>query len=286
MDLLPYLQSAFGIYTNFNQVFNRAKFSLLSARISTDEQFRLLTQARAGDQQARSRLCSYFVSGDALLLDQMNDSINLGNRLSVRTIDEPVSPLEGETVRQAELLREILRRNIDLASLEDAVERPVGRIYGINKPVVAPLLPPRPLIPVNNNSRRRLQGVGNVSPGFLGRNIVNITEYSDDYQRIVRILSPVAIRPAITPTSIIDPPTPVFKVGDRVIGNSPRLDFNGPLTIIPERDLRSFVQSKPNGSVRFYQVPVGENFLSLQTLNNNPFLRYLAPLSLRIFSGF
>lgn len=289
LDLLPSLRTSFGIYTNFESVINRARLVTVTTRVKSEPYFAIIAAGRAGTQNSRSTVCTFFTSaGNPTLIDRLAGIFNqpkdapLGSYIAI-SIQDPVAaqevPLFNENFRLIQLARsnQQFAPRLNMTSTTNTTDP--RKDYGLNYTATGLRLPPVAFQPIK---RRRLQGVNNLSPGNLGRNIVNRTEYNDELQRVNALLTTVSSRPSIVRRTFIDPPSPNFSVAGRPLAGAPFFQAGGPLTFRTQQDLVNFVTGKAFAEVRAYDNPTATTVADFNTYRLSPGLRFLTPTTLRV----
>ena len=285
IDLLPSYRTSFGIFNNFESVVNRARLRSVTNRLNSEAYFAIIAGGRSGtNQSARSQVCTFFTSaGNPILTDRLIGIFDPNITYVVYSIQDPVGPQEALLYNENFRLIQIARSNqtfaprLNMTSTTNTTNP--RQPYGLNYTSTGLRLPPVAFQPIK---RRRLQGVNNTSPGNLGRNIVNRTDYNDELQRVNALLATISSRPSIVRRTFVDPPSPNFSVAGRPLGGAPFFQASGPLSFRTEQDLRNFVVGKAFAEVRPYDNPTATTIADYATLRLSPGLRFLTPTNLRV----
>ena len=277
-NILPSLYSTFGLNNNFALVVNRARVAQYAERFQSEQFYDWHARAEAGDAGARNEICTMFLSaGGPLLHETMSGIFTRNANFSTQSILSTIDPREEQIVNAASNITDIARNITESPYPIEAASNSSNpnETYGVS-PISSPL-PPQPLAPI---TRRRLQGVNNVSPGNLGQVIVNMTDYFDELDRVNTILTGSSGRAAQLRRSFVDPPSPFFSVAGTVIGANTLALSGGPLTFGTEAQTRAFVAGRFNGEVRPYDRPTTSTTPDWIALRLQPFLRFWTPLDL------
>ena len=285
LDLLPSYRTGFGIFNSFELVVNRARLRSVTNRLNSETYFAIIAAGRSGtNQNARSQVCTFFTSaGNPTLIERLIGIFDPNVAFAAFNIQNPIGPQEAALFDENFRLIQIARSNqpfvprLNMTSTTNTTDP--RQPYGLNYTSTGLRLPPVAFQPIK---RRRLQGVNNTSPGNLGRNIVNRTDYNDELQRVNALLATISSRPSIVRRTFVDPPSPNFSVAGRPLGGAPFFQAGGPLSFRTEQDLRNFVVGKAFAEVRPYDNPTATTFADFTTLRLSLGLRFLTPTNLRV----